>query len=301
MYIKRLWFLIILILLLFSPSLYSQSSTTVTTIVLSDTHNQEPLPEEIIRRFTEKESELRELWKEYTYKQETKFQVLGPANTVSGEFYQLSEFVFTDAGKRVERILRAPQSTLERTGLVMTAEDRNSLINLQPFALTAEELQSYNLKYIGKEKIDDLNTYVFEVTPKIMADSRALERARKQKIEGNFFQGRLWVDDQDFQIVKTAGKTVPEFVQRFPKFETYRENIDSRYWFPTYTFGDDELIFEKSPSVRVRLVVRYRDYRRFQATIKIGDSEDSEPEKTPEKPPASAPGETEKKPKPPHQ
>ena len=235
-------------------------------------------PDEIIRRFTSKESELREVWKDYAYRQETKLQVLGPANTISGEFYQVSEFVFNDAGKRIERIIRAPQSTLEQAGLVMTSEDRNALINLQPFALAAEDLPNYKLSYVGKEKLDELNTYVFDVTPKIMSDPRELKRARDHKIEGQYFQGRIWVDDQDLQIVKTAGKTVPEFKQRFPRFETYRENIDGRYWFPTYTYGDDELNFDNGPSVHVRLVIRYKDYRQFQSDVKIVGAGEEVPE-----------------------
>lgn len=226
-------------------------------------------PEEIIRRFTAKESELFEAWKDYAYQQETKLQVLGPANTISGEFYQLSEFVMTDAGKRVERILRAPQSTLDQAGLTMTSEDRNAFIYLQPFALTAEELPNYKVAYVGKEKVDDLNTYVFDVTPKAILDSREMKRMKDQKIEGKYFQGRIWVDDIDLQIVKTAGKIVPEFKQRFPKFETYRENIDGRYWFPTYTYGDDSLNFDNGFNVHVRNVVRYKNYRRFSGNVKI--------------------------------
>lgn len=232
-------------------------------------------PDEVIKRFTEKESDLREVWKDYAYRQETKLQVLGPAKTVSGEYYQVSDFVFDDKGRRIEKIVRAPQSTLEQAGLLMTADDKNAMVNLQPFALAKEELPNYKLSYVGKEKVDELNTYVFDVTPKAMIDQRELKRLRDQKIEGKYFQGRIWVDDQDLQIVKTDGKTVPEFKQRFPRFQTYRENIDGRYWFPTYTFGEDELDFEKGPSIRVRLVIRYKDYRQFQSDVKIvGASEE---------------------------
>jgi hypothetical protein len=238
-------------------------------------------PEEIIRRFTAKESELFEAWKEYAYQQETKLQVIGPANTISGEFYQLSEFVLNDAGKRIERILRAPQPTLDRAGLTMTAEDRNAFINLQPFALTAEELPNYKVTYVGKEKIDDLNTYVFDVTPKAILDAREIKRMKDQKVEGKYFQGRIWVDDVDLQIVKTAGKIVPEFKQRFLKFETYRENIDGRYWFPTYTYGDDKLIFEDGPSIHARNVVRYKNYRRFSGDVKITVLDEVPPEEAP--------------------
>ncbi len=259
--------------------------------------------DEIIRRFTMKESELFEAWKDYAYQQETKLQVIGPANTISGEFYQLSEFVLTDAGKRIERILRAPQPTLDRAGLTMTAEDRNAFINLQPFALTAEELPNYKVVYVGKDKIDDLNTYIFDVTPKAILDSRELKRMKDQKIEGKYFQGRIWVDDVDLQIVKTAGKIVPEFKQRFLKFETYRENIDGRYWFPTYTYGDDHLNFEDGPTVHARNIVRYKNYRRFSGEIKIRvldevPTEDSPKSEIPAKDPANKPSEPGKTTKP---
>lgn len=239
---------------------------------------QQISPEEVIKRFTAKESELREVWRDYSYIQETKLQVLGPANVVSGEFYQVSEFVFNDAGKRLERILKAPPSTLDQTGLRMSQEDRDALVNLQPFALAQQDLPNYNVSYVGKEKVDELNTYVFDVTPKVMSNPRELDRLKKQKIEGKYFQGRIWVDDEDLQIVKTAGKTVPEFDQRFPKFETYRENIDGRYWFPTYTYGDDYLEFDRFRP-HVRMVIKYKNYRQFQSDVKFLDAEEVKDDK----------------------
>src|SRR5215470_18151332 len=248
-------------------------------------------PEEIISRFTKKESELREVWKEYAYTQESKLQVVGPANTISGEYYQVSEFVFNDAGARIERILKAPPSTLDQAGLTMTAEDKNAFINLQPFALTSEDMPNYFVSYVGKEKVDELNTLVFDVIPKVMSNKKELDRMRKQKIEGKFFQGKIWVDDQDLQIVKTAGKIAPEFEQRFVKFETYRENIDVRFWFPTYTYGDERVFFPKGGSARIRMNIKYKNYRRFTSDVKILGTEEIKEEK-----PASGakPGETKK-------
>lgn len=255
---------------------------------------QQLSPDEVIKRFTTKESELREIWKEYSYQQESLLQVLTPANTVSGEYYQVSEFVFNDAGRRIEKIIKAPPSTLDRAGLTMTQEDKNAFINLQPFALASEDLVNYNVYFVGKEKIDELETYVFDVKPKVMSNSRELKRMKDKKIEGKYFQGRIWVDDQDLQIVKTAGKVVPEFDQRFPSFETYRENIDGRYWFPTYTYSDDTLEFERF-NVRVRMVIKYKNYRQFQSDVKItgveeviedptAKGETAKPAETPPKP-----------------
>jgi hypothetical protein len=253
-------------------------------------------PDEIIRQFTTKESELREVWKEYSYLQESRLQVLGPAKTISGEFYQLSEFVFNDAGKRIERIIKAPVSTLDQAGLTMTQEDKNAFINLQPFALTSEDLPNYDISYLTKEKVDELNTFVFDVTPKVLSNKKELKRLKDQKVEGRYFQGRIWVDDQDLQIVKTAGKVVPEFQQRFPKFETYRENIDGRYWFPTYTFGEDVLEFDNF-TVSVRMIVKYKNYRQFQSDVKLTTVDEvvDEQKKPDEKTPPTKPGEVKPK------
>jgi outer membrane lipoprotein-sorting protein len=244
-----------------------------------------PPASELIKQFAAKESELREIWKEYTYQQESKLQVIGPAGIVSGELYQLSEFVFNDAGTRIQRILRAPMSTLQDAGLTFTAEDRAALIDLQPFSLTTEELPNYTVTLAGKEKIDDIKTYVFDVNPKVMTDQRALGKLKDQKVEGRYFQGKVWVDEQDMQVVKVRGKVVPEFKQRFPVFETYRENIDERFWLPTYTYADEVLNFEKGFSVHMRMVVRYKNYRRFSSDVKVTTgAEEPEEKKKPEKP-----------------
>ncbi len=256
---------------------------------------QQLSPEELIKRFTAKESELNEIWKEYQYIQESKIQTIGQANTVTGEFYQVSEYVFNDAGKRLQRIIKAPPSVLEQQG-IMTQEDKNALTNLQPFALTTQDLPLYNVTYVGKEKIDDLNTYVFDVTPKVMSNERELKKLKDQKIEGKFFQGRIWVDDEDLQVVKSAGKVVPEFKQRFPKFETYRENIDGRYWFPTYTYGDDKLYFDKGGMLHIRMVIKYKNYRRFQSDIKFIDGAEvvDDPKAGDVKPGETKPGDAKK-------
>jgi hypothetical protein len=120
----------------------------------------------------------------------------------------------------------------------------------------------YNLKYGGKEKLDEIDCYVFDVSPKKM------EKGRK------YFEGKIWVDDKDFQIVKTFGKPVPDDRPKdgnenlFGKFETYREQIDGKYWFPTYTRVEDTLRFSTGP-VKIREIIRYTDYRQFQSSVKL--------------------------------
>ena len=129
------------------------------------------------------------------------------------------------------------------------------------------------------------------MTPKILADARRLAALKKSKLPERYFQGRVWVDDQDLQIVKARGKGVPEFDQRFPTFETYREQIDGKYWFPTYSYADDQLNFKSGQTVRLRMRVKFTDFERLRGratVIEQGDEPEEKPTPKPT-PPASRP------------
>src|SRR6266498_2646399 len=218
----------------------------------------------IINSFAAKETEFRQALNNYSFKRDALVQTVGIGGQITGEYHRISQFVFDDKGTRYEKITYFPPATL--TEISVTQEDIEDLGGVQPFALEASKIDQYNFRYIGPERLDELNTYVFEVSPKVLP----------KKVSERFFQGRIWVDDQDLQIVKVRGKGVPEGNQRFPVFETYRQQVDGHYWFPTYTYADDELIFPKGNSVHVRMLVRYTDYKRFQSKVKIVDVADSE-------------------------
>ena len=211
----------------------------------------------IIAAFSAKETEFRRALNQYTFTRDAVIQTIGFGGQITGEYNRVSQFVFNDAGERFERITRFPIPTL--TEITFTQEDLEDLSGVQPFALEASKIDRYGFNYVGKEKIDELNTYVFDVAPKVMP----------KKVSERLFQGRIWVDDRDLQIVKVKGKGVPEGKQRFPVFETYREQIDGKYWFPTYTYADDELIFPSKQVVHVRMKVRYGDYKRFQGRVRV--------------------------------
>ncbi len=219
-----------------------------------------PIPE-IIQRFAAKETQFREARDNYTYRQSVKVQELDFDGRPVGTFERTSDVVFTPEGKRFERVLYEPVPTLKR--LSITPEDLSDIQDIQPFVLTTEELPFYTLDYLGKQPIDELNTYLFRVTPK------------KTDPKHRLFQGLIWVDDRDFQIVKTYGKAVPDLHEYkgggenlFPMFETYREQIDGKYWFPTYTRADDTLHFTGGP-VRIRMIIRYSNYKQFKSDVKI--------------------------------
>jgi hypothetical protein len=246
----------------FLPLAAQQEGPKGTASAQSSTLAPPTMPvEEIIKQFAAKESEFKIERDNFAYTQTFVIQTLDDSNRVDGEYRTTSDIIFDDRGKRVEKVTNAPASTLERISL--SQEDLNDLENLYPFALTAEDVSKYDIKYVDHVQLDELTTYVFDVVPK------TLEKNQR------YFQGRIWVDDKDFQIVKTFGKPVyaknkSNQDQAFPRFETFRENIEGKYWFPTYTRANEMLRFKQGDDVHIRLTVRYENYKRFGVTVKIG-------------------------------
>src|SRR6266478_717637 len=219
----------------------------------------------IIKAFTAKETEFRQALNQYSFKRDAILQSIGMGGQVTGEYHRVSYFTFDDQGNRYEKISFFPMPSMGE----ITQEDIDDLGGIEPFALEPSKISRYNIKYVGKEKIDELNLYVFEVAPKVIPDPK--------KTKERLFVGRIWVDDQDLQIVKTKGKGVPETkINKFPIVETYREHIDGRYWFPTYSYADEELIFDNGGSLHVRMKVRYTDFTPARATLKVTEVGETE-------------------------
>jgi hypothetical protein len=234
--------------------------------------------ERIIRTFTIKELEFRKALNEYAFKRDAVLQSIGMGGQVTGEYHRVSQFTFDDRGNRFEKISYFPMPSFQG----VTQEDLQDLGGIGPFALEPSKIDKYNIRYVGKEKIDELGLYVFDVTPKVVPDPK--------KTKERLFTGRVWVDDQDLQIVKTKGKGVPETkINKFPIVETYREQIDGRYWFPTYSYADEELLFDSGDVLHIRMKVRYTDFTPAKATVKITEVDNTEPEKKPTTPPTTPP------------
>jgi hypothetical protein len=215
--------------------------------------------DEIISKFAQKEKDFKTARANYAYRQDNRVQTLTANDRVTGEWRQVWDVTFDKSGKRVERVISAPQNTLQSISL--TPEDLQDLREIQPFVLTSDDIGKYNLKYLGKEKVDEIDSYVFDVAPK------TIEKDQR------YFQGQIWVDDKDLQIVKTYGKAVPDKKTKnnenlFPRFETYREQIDGKYWFPTYTRAVDTLQFSTGAQ-RIRQIVKYENYKKFEADVKL--------------------------------
>ncbi len=214
----------------------------------------DPTPDQIkqlIQQFSKKESELAAARELYTYRQSVKLTEVEPEG---GTYEMVEDVSFDDRDRRTSHVIYAPVNGL--TNIVMTSEDEQDLQNVVPFAVTADALPNYDITYVGREQVDELSTYVFNVKPKVLTKDRK-----------RYFEGQIWVDDQDIEIVKSYGKSTGYLRrgedQQFYKFQTYRELVDNKYWFPVYSYADDVLVFKDGPSQRVKLTIKYTDYKRY--------------------------------------
>lgn len=233
----------------------------------------DPSPEEIIQKFAAKEAEFRKARESYTYRQSVKMEELDSDGRVGGKWEITSDIIFGPNKQRIEKVVYAPLVTLKNIGL--TPQDEQDLRSVQPFVLTTDDIGKYDITYQGKQNADEIPCYLFSVRPKKMVKGE------------RYFEGQIWVDDRDLQIVKTFGKgvgLVDAKTNQFPKFETYRQQIDGKYWFPVYTHADDVLVFP-GMSQRIRMVVKYQDYKRFgtETSITFGDEVPEQPAAPPKK------------------
>jgi outer membrane lipoprotein-sorting protein len=244
--------------------------------------------EQIIKGFVDKETAFARAREAYTYRQSVKITEYDEVGNARGKWELVQDVIFSADDKRTERVVYAPVSTLSR--IILTPQDMEDLRSVQPFVMTNTDAHKYQVDYLGTERIDEIDCYSFSVKPKQMAKGE------------RYFEGQIWVDQLDLQIVKTYGKGVG--VQKksddhqFPRFETYRQQIDGKYWFPTYTRADDVLHF-KTGDQRIRMVIRYEDYKQFKSDVDIkfggivdettGVETTEKPTETPEEPTPSEP------------
>lgn len=242
--------------------------------------------QQIIDKFAARESVFKKAREDYTFRQTVKVDTIAEdSNRVDGEYQQITDITFSPDGRREEHVVFAPQNTLQR--VMMSPTDFDEIEHRLPFILTSEDLPQYDVTYLGRQHVDDLDTFVFDAGPKTLVKGK------------HYFKGKVWVDTQDFQIVLVNGITVPQDTRRghedlSPPFTTYYEQVDGQYWFPTYTKAEGNLHFAAqngalSQDVHMRSIVRYSDYKRFRSTSTIifnGKTvQDESPEATKPPPP----------------
>ncbi len=260
--------IILFSLLVFCLSAIGASAQETSTVVRADLSQTEI--DKIIKKFTENEFNFRQALSVYAFNRDAKIQTLGLGGQITGTYQRNSYMTFNEDGTRFEKILYFPVPTLKE--IAITPADLENLGGIDPFAIEPKVVNQYNFSFVGKEKIDELDLYVFDVSPKVVPDWK--------KTTQKFFSGRIWVDDRDLMIVKSKGKAVPEGKERFAVMETWRDSVDGKYWFPVFSTSDDQLVFSDGQVVRMRIRVKYSNYRVGRSDVKIGDGEEEVKEET---------------------
>lgn len=244
----------------------SAVSAFAQTTNIVNTNLSQAEVDRIIKTFSENEKKFRMALTEYVFNRNATIQTVGMGGQITGVYHRKSFMALTASGERKEKITYFPMSTIQE--ITITNTDIEDLGGVNAFALEPEMIPQYNFTSLGKEKIDDLNLYVFDVAPKVMPKADSKQR---------FFLGRIWVDDRDLIIVKSKGKGIPEDKNaKYPVVETWRENVEGKYWFPSYASSDDELVFESGQSVKMKVRVKYTDYTKGNVDIIVLDDDGSE-------------------------
>jgi len=217
----------------------------------------------IVARFVDAEGKVREGLNQHTFKRDVVLQTIGPNGEVTGEYIRISQFIFDDHGRRIERVLYHPASTIRE--MRITKEDIQDLASSQLLGIDVAETTKYLLTYVGQATVDSHQVFEIDVRPSTEPDPKHMSE--------RFFVGRVWVDPTSFQIVKIRGIVEPQGKQRFPVFETWREAINGALAFPVRTEADDVLHF-LDRDVHYRIRVRYYDYKVFGSKVTVKEIDD---------------------------
>lgn len=217
---------------------------------------QKESPSEILAAAAERGDRIQTELRNYTYFAELTIQTVSQADIITGKYYRFSQISYDRDGTRRERV-QENTSTLAKSIYIGT-ETAESLTRIYHFMITSETLRLYEVDYVGRERIDELNTYVFDVKPRFKLPDKS------DKNRERYLKGRVWIDDEDHCVVKVAGEPVPEEKgHQAPKFETYFQNYGTA-WFPAYTSGVDFIRVEGYFN-RVVINLRYTGYKKAGA------------------------------------
>jgi len=211
-------------------------------------------PVQIIKGFSQKEDEYLAARPQYSYRKSIRIQEFAPDGSSSGEYLATYEAARTSDGRIYERAIEAPKSSLQY--LQFEPDDVQQLFRTPVYAVTPGQVLKYNLQFLGTEKVDEVDCYIFQANPK------TLERQHP------YFDGIIWVDQKYLEVVKTYGKWVTDLGEVHPAslpfsmFETYRENVDGKYWFPSYSRSED-IAKAQDRNVPIRITIKWSNFKLF--------------------------------------
>ena len=220
----------------------------------------------LLPKFLSVEGSTMEELKNYSFKREVRIQTIDAKGRVSGEYRRASDMLLDDAGRRVERNVSFSKPTLR--GLRVTDEYVEDFSGAQLKGFELNQPDAYRFEPFGFEPLNGKSARVYRLTP-LNLDVAKATGAR-------VLYGFIWIDEQTGAILKVAGRALPELKQRYPLFETHRELVDEKHFFPVRTLADDYLVFP-SRRVHVRMLITYSNYKRFAARVNIVELDEPQP------------------------
>jgi len=229
-----------------------------STLWIAPLRAQEP-PPNLARLVAERETETEKERNEYTYRQSVTIDELDDHGAARGSYREVRDVIFSPEHERTEQMIGRASNSLKN--LKLTPEDFEDVRHIQPLVLTLDQLWNYETKFRGEETLDNVECWVLQVRPRQMLSNL------------RYFDGMVWVDKKEYNIVRMEGQAVPQIrttkqENLFPRFSTIRKPIDGKHWFPVYTYSDDVLQFKTGP-LRQRLRISYSEYKRFGAESKL--------------------------------
>ncbi|MGA2600602.1 MAG: hypothetical protein ABSH09_26855 [Bryobacteraceae bacterium] len=233
--------------------------TRCALVALASALCAQDAPPNLMKRIAAVETAAQEAQSNYTYRQSVTMDEIDGRGAMAGTYRELRDIIFSPSGERTEQFVGKPRMELKH--LKLTDEDFRDIREIQPFLLTNDQAFIYELKFRGEENMDGVDCYVVQIRPRQILDKQRL------------FDGNLWVDKSDFSVVRSEGQAVPQIVTTksenlFPHFTTLRQKVDGQYRFPVTTYADDTLYF-RTGAQRVRLTIRYSEYKKFGSDSKI--------------------------------
>jgi hypothetical protein len=216
-------------------------------------------PPNLAKLVAQRETETAQAQANYTYRQSLTIDEFDKTNIIVGSYWEQRDIIFSPKQERTEQMVARPFDNLHL--IKLTDEDFRDIRDVQPFLLTKDQLFMYETRFKGEESMDGVDCYLLFIQPRQILQGQRL------------FEGMLWVDKKDFSIVRSEGQAVPQIrttttENLFPHFTTLREKVDANFRFPVTTYGDDTLYFRNGPQ-RIRMVIRYSQYKKFDAESKI--------------------------------
>jgi hypothetical protein len=235
------------------------ASLSLAALLIADDPASDAPPPDLVRRVAARESETERAQSDYLYRQTVTIDEIDSRGAKLGGYQEVREVIFSPQKERTEQMVGKPLDTLLR--LKMTEEDFRDIREIQPFLLTSDRKFLYESQFRGEETIDKIDCYVLRIRPRQILQGQRL------------FDGLLWISKKDYSIIRSEGQAVPQIrtataENLFPHFTTIRQKVEGDFWFPTVTYGDDTLDFRNGPQ-RIRMTIRYSDYRKFGSDSKI--------------------------------